>query len=292
VFGYVVVSQIGVSVIQKVGVANGGFTIFTNADLLFQMPYGILVVSVLTAIMPRLSRAAVRGDNAAVVDDLGFGARLSAVALVPITAGLIVLGPAMGVTLFAYGETSIAGGQLIGSALAWSAFGLFPFALVMLQLRVFYAMRDGRTPTLINAYMVGTKVVLVLITNAAFRASAGTNVNKHPSIHAVEWLNISTSLSYVVGAVIGHIYLSRRLGRLGFRRVGRTVTQIAFASVIGALAALAVVAASRHAFGAAHLGSGVGLAGGSIVGLMVLVGVLWRMRISDVHEVVALARRR
>lgn len=292
VLGYVVISQIGVSVIQRVGNDNGGFSVFTYADLLFQMPYGILVVSVLTAIMPRLSRAAVRGDRAAVIDDLGFGARLSAVALVPITAGLIVLGPVMGVTLFAYGETTIAGAHLIGSALAWSAFGLFPFALVMLQLRVFYAMRDGRTPTLINAYMVGVKVVLVLVTNAMFRAPEGTNVNRHPSVHAVEWLNISTSLSYVVGAIIGHIYLTHRLGRLGFRRVGRTVTQIAVASAIGALAAWAVVAAARHAFGGAHLGSGVGLAGGSIAGLLVLVAVLWRMRIDDVREVVALARRR
>ena len=56
----------------------------------------------------------------------------------------------------------------------------------MLQLRVFYVILDGRTPTLINAFMVATKVVLVLISNDAFRAPAGTDVNEHPSIHAVE----------------------------------------------------------------------------------------------------------
>jgi putative peptidoglycan lipid II flippase len=292
VLGYVVVSQIGVSVIQRVGNENGGFSVFTYADLLFQMPYGILVVSVLTAIMPRLSRAAVRNDTDAVKDDLSFGARLSAVALVPVTAGLIVLGPAMGVTLFAYGEASIADAHLIGSALAWSAFGLFPFALVMLQLRVFYAMRDGRTPTLINALMVGTKVVLVLVSNEVFKAPEGTNVNENPSIHAVEWLNISTSLSYVVGAVAGHVLLTRRLGRLGFRRVGRTVVQIAIASAVGGGAAYAVVLIAQHALGGGHAGSALGLGGGSLVGLAVLVTVLWRMRIPDVQQVVALARRR
>jgi putative peptidoglycan lipid II flippase len=291
VLGYVVISQIGVSVIQRVGNDNGGFSVFTYTDLLFQMPYGILVVSVLTAIMPRLSRAAVRGDRDAVKDDLSFGARLSAVALVPITAGLIVLGPAMGVTLFAYGETSIAGARLIGSALAWSAFGLFPFALVMLQLRVFYAMRDGRTPTLINAFMVGTKVVLVLVSNAVFAAPAGTDVARHPSVHAVEWLNISTSLSYVVGAVAGHLLLTRRLGRLGLRKVARTVAQIAVASAVAAAAAWAVVVLARHALGGSHAGSALGLAGGGLLGLLVLAAVLWRMRIDDVRQVVALARR-
>ena len=37
--------------------------------------------------------------------------------------------------------------RLVGTTLAWAAFGLLPFAFVMLQLRVFYAMRDARTPT-------------------------------------------------------------------------------------------------------------------------------------------------
>jgi putative peptidoglycan lipid II flippase len=290
VLTYVVVSQIGVSVIQKVGNDNGGFSVFTYADLLFQMPYGILVVSVLTAIMPRLSRAAVRGDTKSVVADLSLGSRLSAVSLIPITAGLIVLGPAMGVTLFAYGATTISGAQLIGSALAWSAFGLFPFALVMLQLRVFYAMRDGRTPALINALMVATKVVLVIVSNEVFKAPPGTNVGNHPSVHAVEWLNISTSLSYVVGAVAGHILLTRRLGHLDFKRVLRTVVQIGMASAVGALAAWGLVDLSRNLFGPGRAGSAIGLVAGGVVGLGLLVAILWRARIPDVREVVALAR--
>ena len=99
--------------------------------------------------------------------DLGLGARLSALALLPMTAGLIVLGQSLTIVLFSYGQTSVDGARLIGTALAASAFGLFPFAMVMLQLRVFYAMRDGRTPTLINACMVGSKVAIVLVSRRA-----------------------------------------------------------------------------------------------------------------------------
>jgi putative peptidoglycan lipid II flippase len=214
------------------------------------------------------------------------------VALVPISAGLIVLGPVMTVTLFGHGQTSIAGARLIGSSLAWSAFGLFPFALVMLQLRVFYAMRDGRTPTLINTFMVVTKVVLVIASNAAFRAPKGTDVLVHPSVHAVEWLNISTSLSYVVGAIVGHLVLTRRLGHLGFGIVVRALAQIAVASAIGALAAYGVVLAARSAFGDAHLGAVVGLIGGAAVGLAVLAVVAWRLRIPEVQQAGAAVRRR
>jgi putative peptidoglycan lipid II flippase len=290
VLGYVVASQIGVSVIQQVGFHNGGLTVFTQTDLLFQVPYGILVVSLLTAIMPRMSRAAVRGDNASVVADLTLGTRLAAVALVPITAGLIALGTPLAVTLFAHGRTSFQNAELMGSALALSAFGLLPFAIVMLQLRVFYAMHDGKTPTLINVFMVGTKVALILVTNAAFRAPKGTDVNLHPSVHAVQWLNIATSLSYVVGAIVGHILLTRRLGLLGYRSVAITTARVGLASLAGALAAYAFVVTARDKLGHEHAGALVGLFGGGVVGLAVLLGLAWAMRIPEIRDFRSLLR--
>jgi putative peptidoglycan lipid II flippase len=289
VLAYVIASQVGVSVIQRVGYYDGGLTVFTQADLLFQVPYGILVVSLLTAIMPRMSRAAVRGDRAAVIADLSLASRLSVVALVPITAGLIVLGPDLGVTLFGHGQASIAGGRLVGSSLAFSAFGLVFFAIVMLQLRVFYAMRDGRTPTLINVFMVGSKVVLVLVTNAAFRAPAG---DKQLSVHAVEWLNISTSVSYVIGAIVGHIVLTRRLGHLGYRVVIATAIRVGVASAVGGAVAYGIVLACRSGFGGGHAGAASGLVVGGLVGLAVMVFVAIRMRIAEVADLLALARRR
>ena len=281
VFGYVVASQIGVTVIARVGVANHAFTVFTNADLLVQMPYGILVVSLLTALMPRLSRSAARGNTAEVVADLGLGARLSAIALVPITAALIVLGPVLCVTLFAYGETDVAGGSLIGTALAASAFGLFPFAMVMLQLRVFYAMRDARTPTLINVCMVATKVLIVAVCDATVGQPA----------HIAEALTVATSASYVVGAVAGHVLLTRRLGRLGFRSVAVTATRIGLASALGAVAALLVVVASHRGLGHGHAAALVGLVGGGLLGLVVLAAAAWRLRIPELREIRALVRR-
>lgn len=291
VLAYVVISQVGVVVIQVVGNRNGGFSVFTYADLLFQMPYGILVVSLLTAIMPRMSRAAVRGDNDSVKSDLSLAARLSAVALVPVTFGLIVLGTSLTVAVFSFGNQSIAGAHLVGASLAWSAFGLFPFAVVMLQLRVFYAMRDGRTPTVINAFMVGVKVVLVLVTNAVYAAPHGVNVNVDPSTRAVEWLNIATSISYVVGAIVGHVVLTRRLGALGFGSVLRTVGQIAAASAVGAAAAYGLVRLARSLFGDARLGALTGFIAGAVVGVVVMGVLAWRMRIPDVVQLLSNVRR-
>jgi putative peptidoglycan lipid II flippase len=276
VLGYVVASQIGVTVVLKVANDHHGVTIFTNADLLFQMPYGIIGVSLLTALMPRMSRAAARLDTAAVIEDLSLGARLSAVALVPITAGLIVLGPQFTTVFFAHGQTTIAQAHQLGLNLALAAFGLLPFALVMLQLRVFYAMRNGRTPTLINVFMVGTKVVLIIV---AARTMANT--------HVVEALNVATSASYVVGAIVGHVLLTRRFGRLGFTRVARTVSLLALASLAGGLVAWGVARGCADALGDGRWAALASLLGGTVACALVFAGLAWRLRIPEVAELVA-----
>ena len=78
VLGYVAISQVGVFAVNRTAnLREGGPTTFANADLLFQVPYGILGVSLLTALMPRMSRAAARGDTTSVLDDLRLGTRLS-----------------------------------------------------------------------------------------------------------------------------------------------------------------------------------------------------------------------
>ena len=73
----------------------------------------------------------------------------------------------------------------IGTALALGAFGLLPMAVTLLQLRVFYAMKDARTPTLIQAGMVAVRVPLLLLVPVARRPEhvvAGLMVGHQPHL--------------------------------------------------------------------------------------------------------------
>ena len=281
VLGYVAISQVGVFAVNRVAnVRAGGPTTFANADLLFQVPYGILGVSLLTALMPRMSRAAARGDQASVLADLRLGTRLSAVALVPVSAGLIVLGPSLTSVIF-LGHARLSEARLVGIALAAGAFGLLPFALVMLQQRVFYAMRDARTPTFINLSMVGTKVTLVLAAYALLHGRA-----------VIIALTVSTSTSYLAGCLAGHLLLRRRFGSLGFAAVLRTVGWILLAALAGAVIAVLVLA--RRARLARHRPAGLaaGAAGRRRAGGLVLALVAMRLPLPEVAEILAAVRRR
>ncbi|CAN5623657.1 hypothetical protein BH10ACT8_BH10ACT8_12680 [soil metagenome] len=280
VLGYVVISQIGVIAINRVAVSHSAVAIFANADLLFQVPYGIVGVSLLTALMPRMSRAAARGETAEVLADLRLGTRLSAVALVPITAGLIVLGPAFtGAILL--GRFTPENARLTGIALAAGAFGLLPFALVMLQQRVFYAMRDARTPTVINLAMVGAKVTALVVAANVVHGNA-----------VIVALTVSTSLSYVVGCVAGQLLLWRRFGNLGFMPVVRTVGWISIAAAAGGAVALAVVLGGNSVLGVGRTSGLLELLVGGGLGLVVLAAIAVRLPLPEVTEIVGAFRRR
>jgi putative peptidoglycan lipid II flippase len=286
VVAYAAVSQLGVVVATNVANAAGredapGSNAYATASLLFQMPYGIIGVALLTALLPRMSRAASRGNIPGVVQDLSLGTRLSALGLLPVTAALVVLGPALATVLFAHGRTSVDDARAMGTALAVGAFGLLPMAVTLLQLRVFYAMRDARTPTLIQVGMVAVRVPLLLL----------VPVLVDPE-HVVAGLMLVTSLTYVAGWVIGDVALRRLVGALRTREAFRTVLRVAAASALAGVVGGLVVALLDHVLGTSVAGSLATVVVGTVVIGATAVGGIVIARVPEVREPVAAVRAR
>ena len=229
ILGYVVVSHVGFVVTTRVLTygTSGGVTAYSYASLLFQLPYGILGVSLLTALMPRMSRAAADGDTVSLVGDLSLASRISTVLFVPISAVLAVVGTPVGVAIFTWGRGTLDDAERLGQTLAVSAVGLLPFALVMLQLRVFYAMKDARTPTLIMLVMTAVKIPLLLLCRGLLDGD-----------HMVLGVMLVNGAGFVVGAVLGQVWLWVRLGHLRSKRSLRVGLITLSASALGVGAAV------------------------------------------------------
>lgn len=231
VVGYVLISQLGLIATTRAALAGdaGGLVTYSYAWMLFQLPYGVLGLSLLTAILPRMSRAAADGDIPGVVADLSRGSRYSAILLMPVAVVLTVAGQAIGIALFAFGASGPAEASRLGLALAVSAFGLLPYALTMLQLRVFYAMADARTPTLIMLGMTALKVPLLLACPVVLAPA-----------DVVLGLTFVNALSFVAGAVIGQAWLRARLGPVRTTEILATIGRTLVAAVPAIGAAVAV----------------------------------------------------
>jgi putative peptidoglycan lipid II flippase len=255
------------------GGAAGGPSIYSNAWLLFQLPYGVIGVSLLTALMPKMSRAAADNDHRKLVGDLSYGSRITTIMLMPVSAVMAVAGPSIGVALFALGKGSVEDAERLGQALAVSAFGLVPYALVMLQMRVFYAMKDSRTPTLIMCVMTAVKIPLLYLASSVLEP---TNV-----VLGVMMVN---SLVFVVGAVMGQVWLWVKLGNLRSRRVLGVILFTVVASGLGALAAALIAQLVPSFLG--DIGTAwVTLILQGIVGLVVSFGVLIALKVEELAPV-------
>ncbi|HEY5335930.1 MAG TPA: murein biosynthesis integral membrane protein MurJ, partial [Mycobacteriales bacterium] len=104
---YAAANQIGFVVITNLATAQrGGATAYTYAYLLFQLPYAVVTVSVISAAMPGLSTAALDDDSTEVRTQLSRALRLSLVLLIPAALGLLVLAGPLTDAAFAHGLTS------------------------------------------------------------------------------------------------------------------------------------------------------------------------------------------
>lgn len=231
IIAYVGISQAGYAIANRVAsqADKGAIAIYQNSWLLLQVPYGVIGVTLLTAIMPRLSRNAAGGDVKGVVRDLTLATKLTFIALIPIVIFMTGFGVPIARTLFQFGEFGTESAGILGLTLSFSAFTLIPYALVLLHLRVFYAREEAWTPTFIIAGITFTKVVLSLL--APMVASSTS--------HVVIILGAANGFGFVAGAVIGAFLLKRKLGSLG----GSAVTETTLWATGAGLAGLVVAGA-------------------------------------------------
>lgn len=233
---YVLISQIGLVVGNQIAstAAASGPAIYYYAWLVLMLPFGMIGVTILTVVMPRLSRNAAADDTRAVLADLSLATRLTMVTLIPVVALMTVGGPAIGSALFAYGKFGEVDANYLGIAIALSAFTLIPYALVLLQLRVFYAREQPWTPILIIVAITAVKIVFSVL---------APHLTDNPDLVA-GYLGAANGLGFVAGAVLGHLLLRRSLrppgGHLLDTAAVRTVLATTGAAAIAALVAFGV----------------------------------------------------
>ncbi|MEU4101330.1 murein biosynthesis integral membrane protein MurJ [Streptomyces tanashiensis] len=278
--GVLVVTQLATAAGEESGKNGAGFLAYSNAQLIWGMPQAIITVSVMAALLPRISRAAHDDDPGAVRDDISQGLRNSAVAIVPVSFAFLALGVPMCTLLYA--SSGIEAAQGMGFILMAFGLGLIPYSVQYVVLRGFYAYEDTRTPFY--------NTVIVAAVNAA--ASAVCYVVL-PAQWAVVGMAASYGLAYAVGVGIAWRRLSKRLGGdLDGTHVMRTYARLCMASVPAAIVAGAVGFGLLKLLGEGALGSLVAL----VIGGAVLLGIFFvaakRMRIAELNTLVGMVRGR
>ncbi|MCC9306788.1 murein biosynthesis integral membrane protein MurJ [Kitasatospora sp. RB6PN24] len=131
---------------SKIGLRSVGNAPYTYASTLFYVPQGVITISMVTAILPQMSRAATEGNLQKIGSDLARVLRNSAAMIIAATVLFVAFSGQITHLAYGYGHKDATLMAVISEALLVFAIGIPFFCTQYALARGFYAMGDARTP--------------------------------------------------------------------------------------------------------------------------------------------------
>ena len=273
--GYVAANQVALWAMTTLAVpGSGGASAYLVAFLLFQMPMGLLAVSVTTTFGPELARARIAKDRARFNDRISLGLRVLALVLLPTAALLVALArPLVGVVL-ERGYYKSAPAALTSGTLAAFSVGLFAVAAYLFVLRGFYAHDDTRAAFMVNVFENAVNVVVGLVLVRRF------------GVPGLAW---SFTIAYLLAAAVAVRVLAWKVPGLPLRSL---IVGIARLAVAGAVTAEVAWLASRAVGSDTGAGAWLRLVVGGVAGLATYAAGITLVAAPEVAALRGLVARR
>lgn len=236
---YVLISQLGYLVTVNVstsaavrtakeGVKTGvGFTPFVNAYLIMMLPYSIVTISIVTALLPHLSKLAIEKKREDVRNQLIRAIKMVGVLTIPAAVGFMLFGPL--ITRVLYVGISKANAIYVGQVLAAFGLGLVAFSINIILIRGFNAFEDTKT-----------QVPSILLINVIAVALSYLSLIVLPSQWVTVGLGVAFSVSYILGLFYTLRLLVRHTGRIHIQDFIGQHTRLFIASLLAMLPLFAI----------------------------------------------------
>jgi putative peptidoglycan lipid II flippase len=244
----------------------------------YQLPYGVLAVSYITAVFTELSHTANALDWTAFKQYFARGLRAMSLLILPSAAMLLALGTPL-VSLYRFGAFPADAIPLVTVVLAGWAVGLFFYCTSMLVLRSFYSLQDTRTPAIVNG-------VLTILQVAMYWELPKLIGGKF----ALVGIPLADTVFFFLLLIVMLVILRRRIGGFGFAHVLDGWARSLVGAVAGGVVAWGVLLATSG------LGTGAGdnllrIVLGAGAGLGVSYVTLHLLRIDELAYVDDLLKR-
>ena len=236
---YVLISQIGYLITvnvattaavdsAKAGITTGvGFTPFKNAYLIMLLPYSIVTISIVTALLPHMSKLAINKKVEDVKEQLLRAIKTVAVLTIPSSVAFLLFGPLITEVLFFGIDKN--DGIYIGYVLSALSLGLVAFSINLVLIRGFNAFEDTRTQVwsilIINIISVGLSYLFLAVL---------------PSDWVTVGLGFAFSVSYLIGLFITLRLLKKHTGTIHVREFIGQHGRLLLAALIAMLPIFAI----------------------------------------------------
>jgi len=236
VVAYVFINQLGLWGVNILATqVRGGISAFQYGYIFFQLPYGIVAVSIITALFPTLSEQSVKEERESLTRSISLGMRTTAFVIIPSSVGYCILSKPIVRLLLERLNFKAQDTHMLSVTLFYFAVGLFFFSAFMLVLKVFYSMQDTKTPMVVAGVIITLNIILDFAYFYAFKSD----------VMKVAGLALGNTSAYVVGAACVWEVLRRRLGSLDGRRIALSLAKTCLASATMGIAVYATAKISK-----------------------------------------------
>ena len=252
------------------GLDAGSIASLNYGFKLVQLPVGIFVTALATAVYPRLSECAANKDKVGFGVAVASSIRMLALLLIPASVGMVVLRYPIVKLVFERGSFDNLATAQTGIALGFYAVGLMGVAGVQILIRGFYSLQDSVTPVKIA---VATAVVNILLALVLVRTMGHGG------------LALANSIGMLFNASV-LLYMLRRHVEPGTLDFAPLLVKVLLASL-----AMGAVSSVTHRV-LASLGQVISLGAAVAVGLAVYGLILLMLRVDEVSSVIQLGVNR
>ncbi|MGB5951121.1 MAG: murein biosynthesis integral membrane protein MurJ, partial [Ornithinimicrobium sp.] len=254
-----------------------GRFVYESAFLIFILPHSLIATSLLTAMLPQLSRSAAADDHVALSSQYRHGLRLLATAMVPIAIAMIVLAPEVTALLLLLNEGAAT--EATAHVVMVLTLGLVPYGVYLLSQRIFHAYQEGRPTFQLQVVITGVSMVAILA--AAFLPPEFTAMG----------IAGGQAVGQAIAAFLAVSWVRRRIGLTSMADVRGTYVRALIAAAIAAVPTLLIQRGMDGVTGgkpAAFLTLGVG----GVVFFAVYAVVAHRLGVRELAEVITPISRR
>lgn len=183
---------------------EGSVSYLYYADRFFQLPLGIFVISLATAVLPTMSEQVASGRLDDMRHSLSFSLRIILFITLPAAAGLVALDIPIVSLFFQRGEFDYLSTVKTADALRYYAIGLWAIGAMKIITPAFYSMKDMKTPVWAAFAALIANIILSVVLMG-------------PLLHG--GLALATSLSALLNLAILLVVISSKVGKVIDRSV-------------------------------------------------------------------------
>ena len=244
---------------------------------IYMLPQGMFSIAVATVLFPALSRYAARVDLDGFRATMSAGMRQIAFLLLPASAFFAVLATPIVRLLYERGEFGAHETDVVAAALAAFSIGLVFNGMMLMLNRGFFGLQAPWTPTLVALGNLALSTLLFALL---------TSWRRDPWV-----IPLGISLANIAGTCALLFLLRRRIGRVGFAAIARTLLLVTIASAILAAAAFGVWFVLDGALGRSLPAQAAAVTGALAVGGGAFLAACWALGVREIETLLSLRAR-